>query len=273
MSGNRGKSGLILQQRDRRLIEELAAMRIIDREAAKLVAGFGSTTRTNARLLKLTRAGLLNRFFMGSIGAGRKAIYTLSPKGGILAGTAYRRISRSHGKTLVGDLFIAHQMRINEVYLAIRHRLLPSGVRFVRWRIFHEPLSQNSRLVPDAYFELQTPTGIRPMFLEVDLGNQAMRVWQQKTRSYLQLAISGDFARIFHHPQFRVLVITTSPRRLAGIRAEIAKQTDKIFWLSDLESIINQCISKATSSMIGHGPTRRTETRPQDAGGDQNSGG
>jgi hypothetical protein len=36
---------------------------------------------------------------------------------------------------------------------------------------------------------------------------------------------------------------------------------------------INQCISKATSSMIGHGPTRRTETRPQDAGGDQNSGG
>lgn len=42
MTGN--KQGLVLQPRDRSLLEELAIMRVIDREQAKTVAGFGSTT-------------------------------------------------------------------------------------------------------------------------------------------------------------------------------------------------------------------------------------
>lgn len=237
MAGNRRKSGLILQERDRRLLAELATMRIIDRELTKLAAGFRSTTRANTRLLKLTRAGLLNRFFVGSIAAGRKAIYTLSKKGGILAGSEYRAVSRSYGKTLVGDLYVDHQMRINEVYCTVKFRPLPINARFVGWRVFHEALSENSRLVPDGYLQLQAPVDTPPMFLEVDLGHQSMRVWEQKVRQYLQLAISGDFPRLFRKPQFRVLVITTSPRRLAKIRSVAAKQTDKVFWLSDFQTI------------------------------------
>lgn len=235
MPGNKGKAGLVLQDRDRRLLSELGTLRIVDREMAKLVAGFRSTTRANTRLLKLTRAGLLHRFFIGSAAAGRKAIYTLSHKGGILTGTEYRRISRSHGKTLVGDLYIEHQMRVNEVYATVKHRPLPAGVRFLRWRSFHEPFTQTTRLVPDGYCEIETAT--RPMFLEADLGHQSMRVWEQKTRSYLQFAISGEFTRLFRQPQFRILVITTSQRRLAKIRSVIARQTDKVFWLSDFQTI------------------------------------
>jgi hypothetical protein len=237
MAGNRRKTGLILQGRDRRLLAELATMRIIDRELAKIAVGFRSTTRANTRLLKLTRARLLNRFFIGSVAAGRKAIYTLSKQGGILAESEYRHLSRSHGKTLVGDLYVDHQMRINEVYCTVKFRPLPIGARFVGWRAFHEALSQHSRLVPDGYFELHSREGAPPMFLEVDLGHQSMRVWEQKTKAYLQFAISGDFTRLFRKPQFRVLVITTSPRRLMKIRSVIAKQTDKVFWLSDFQTI------------------------------------
>src|SRR5579872_734471 len=80
MAGNRSKTSLIVQERDRRLLAEIATMRIIDRELAKVAVGFRSTTRANTRLLKLTRAGLLNRFFIGSVAAGRKAIYTLSKR-------------------------------------------------------------------------------------------------------------------------------------------------------------------------------------------------
>jgi hypothetical protein len=237
MAGNRKKTGLILQERDRRLFSELATMSIIDRELAKVVVGFRSTTRANTRLLKLTRAGLLNRFFIGSVAAGRKAIYTLSKNGGVLAGAGYRRISRSHGKTLVGDLYVDHQVHINEVYCTAKFRPLPLGTRFVGWKSFHGPLSEHSRLVPDGYFELHSSAGTPPMFLEVDLGHQSMRVWEQKVRQYLQLAVSGDFPRLFRKQQFRVLVITTSPRRLAKIRSVIAKQTDKVFWLSDFSTI------------------------------------
>lgn len=237
MGGSNKRIRLIIQPRDRLLLNEIATMQIIDRELAQIVAGFNSTTRANTRLLKLTRAGLLHRFFVGSVAAGRKAIYTLSKRGGILIGTAYRRISRSHGKTLVGDLYIDHQMKINEFYVVVKHRPLPKDLRFARWCTFHQPLTQNSRLVPDGYFELLSTAGIRPMFLEIDLGHQSMKVWEQKTRHYLQFALSGDFPKIFPHNQFRVLVITTSERRLKKIRSVIAKQTDKIFWLSDFQTI------------------------------------
>ena len=246
MAGTKRKNRLIVQERDRRLLVELATMQIIDRELAKVVAGFGSTTRANTRLLKLTRAGLLNRFFIGSIAAGRKAVYTLSPRGGLLAGTEFRRISRSHGKTLVGDLYIDHQTQINEVYATVKHRPIPAGLRFIRWRYFHEALTKDSRVVPDGYFELAQSASIRASFLEIDLGHQSMKVWEQKIRHYLQFALSGDFPRFFQQNQFRVLVITTSQRRLMTIRSVIAKQTDKVFWLSDFQTINREGFWSAT---------------------------
>jgi hypothetical protein len=228
---------MVIQDRDRRLLLELGTMRIVDRELAKVVAGFGSTTRANARLLKLTKAGLLNRFFVGTVAAGRKAVYTLSKKGELLVDAPHRGISRSHGQTLVGDLFVAHQNHINEVYVAVKHRPPPQGFQFVKWQVFYKPLTQATRLIPDGYFELATRDGFRASFLEVDLGHQSMRVWEQKVRSYLQAAVSGDFTRIFRQPQFRVLVLANSQRRLRSIRTVIAKLTDKIFWLCDLKTI------------------------------------
>jgi hypothetical protein len=237
MSGNSGKAGFVLQERDRRLLSEIAVMRIIDRELAKVAGGFISTRRVNARLLKLTRAGLLNRFFVGTNSFGRKAIYTLSPKGAVLIGSELRPISRRHGKTLVGDLFVNHQLHVNSIYVAIKFRSLPVDFRFLRWAAGTKPIG-NSGLVPDGYFEIETPGRmIRAHFLEVDLGHEAMKVWQKKIRGYLQLAISGEFSQIFRQSQFRVLVVANSQRRLAGIRQTAAKQTDKIFYFSDLESI------------------------------------
>ena len=56
MPGNNNTT-LMLQDRDLRLLEALDTMRVANREQAKVVAGFRSTTRANARLLALTRAG------------------------------------------------------------------------------------------------------------------------------------------------------------------------------------------------------------------------
>src|SRR5271155_4928455 len=78
MTGNKRK-GIILQERDRHLLRELGVMRVIDRMLAMAVAGFGSITRANNRLLALVRVGLLLRFFMGTDAVGKKALYTLSP--------------------------------------------------------------------------------------------------------------------------------------------------------------------------------------------------
>lgn len=232
------RSGVVLQDRDRHLLTELGVMRIIDREMTKLVAGFGSTTQVNTRLLELTRAGLLRRFFTGSIGAGRKAIYTLSAKGCELINAKLGGIHRASGRLVVGDRFIEHQTGINEVYLALKYRAIPHpGVRLARWLPFRQSISEAIKLTPDSYFEIASAENVRAMFLEVDLGTEALSVWRQKVGYYLQLAVSGEFLKKFRQAQFRVLVVASSERRLANIRATVAKSTDKIFWLTTLDNI------------------------------------
>jgi Replication-relaxation len=237
MTGNRQR-GVVLQDRDRHLLSELAVMRIIDREMTKIVAGFGSTTQVSLRLLELTRAGLLRRFFVGTIGSGRKAMYTLSPKGSEIVSARLGGINRPEGKLVSGDRFVEHQTGINEVYLAVKYSLVPNGnVRLARWHIFRQSISEAIKLSPDGYFEITSAQGTRAMFLEVDLGTEALSVWKQKTAYYLQLAFSGEFAKRFRQLQFRVLVVANSERRLANIRSGVAKSTDKIFWFATLDNI------------------------------------
>lgn len=237
MTGNR-RRGIVLQERDRRLLSELAVMRIIDREMTKVVAGFGSTTQVSLRLLELTRAGFLRRFFVGSIGSGRKAIYTLSPKGAAAVSSQLGGIRRPEGRLVTGDRFVEHQMAINEIYLAVKFPAVPNPVaRLIRWHTFRNAISDAVKLTPDGYCETASGQAVRAMFLEVDLGTEALSVWKQKTASYLQLAVSGEFIQRFRQPQFRVLVAVNSERRLANIRGIISKSTDKIFWLATLDSI------------------------------------
>ena len=236
MAGNSTR-GIVLQPRDLKLLQELSRMRVIDRELAKVVAGFGSTTRANTRLLRLTRAGLLRSFFFGTIAGGRKAMYTLSPKGGQVIGVASGGIRRKSGQTVVGDLFVEHQMKINEIYATVRFGILTNAVHVRRWQTFRTPLATGTSLIPDGYFEVESAGQIRAMFLEADLGSEALRIWQKKTSEYVRFASSGNFTKIFSLPQFRVLALTTSERRLENIRATVRRSTDKIFWFSTFQSV------------------------------------
>jgi len=238
---------MIIQDRDRRLLRELGTMRAIDREVAKLVAGFGSTTRTNTRLLKLTRAGLLKRFFTGTIAGGRKAVYMLSRSGAALVDVPAVGLPRRQDETVVNDLFLDHQMGINQVFCTVKFRPIPrEKTQFVRWLGFHHHLSQSVPLVPDGYFELNVRGEIRPMFVEVDQGSESLRVWQRKTQLYVHLAISGEYTRIFGQRQFRTLVIAPSVRRLDAIRNKIAESTDKIFRLTTADRINTEDFWSAT---------------------------
>jgi Replication-relaxation len=235
MSGN--NRGLVLQLRDRRLLEELAVMRVVDREQAKVVAGFGSTTRVNARLLRLAQAGLLKRFFTGTTVGGAKALYALSLKGARAVGVPLRGPQRRRDEAIIADFFIEHQLAINEVYCRLKFRTCPPGVSFRRWLTFSEPVAQGLRLIPDGYVEVGTPGGIVGAFLEVDLGTESLTVWKEKVRQYLQLAVSGEFKQRFGEERFRVLVIAHSERRLHSIRQTVATTTDKLFWFGDQKTI------------------------------------
>ena len=237
MRGNNDK-GMVLQERDRRFLEELAVTRVIDREQAKMLAGFHSTTRANSRLLKLTKVGLLRRFFLGTSGGGQKALYALAPDGAALVGVPYRGPRRRRDEVLVMDSFVTHQLAVNEVYCSLKFGLAPSAnTKFVRWLTFFAPLRTGYSLIPDGYVELQHPQGTLAAFLEVDLGSERQKVWQGKVKEYLRYALSGAFETQFGQAHFRVLVIAPSERRSQSIRRVVSAATEKIFWFASFESI------------------------------------
>jgi hypothetical protein len=236
MTGN--DYGLILQERDRHLLAELARLRVLTLEQIMLAASFNSRTRAKARTLKLIRQGLLMRWFIGGPGAGRRGLYALTRKGAKTVGVSIVPLSRKAGKTVAVDLFSEHQLRINDVYLALRYGALPRpDVRLQRWLRFQQPISSAVPLIPDAYFELEISQVTRACFLEVDLGGEALKIWQKKVRAYLQLALSGEFAKRFGQERFSVLVLAPSLRRLQTIRQTVLAQTDKIFWFAEFEQV------------------------------------
>ena len=236
MTGNNARP-MVLQKRDLEFFRVLGRdARLVDREQFMKFAGFKSQTRANVRLLKLTANGFLRRYFLGTFKGGSKALYTLSPKGAQIVEVQNRPVIRPKETLLVGDPFVNHQLAVNDVHIACRLAPIPE-FKVLRFRSFAEPLTKSIPLVPDGYFEIETPLGVRAAFIEVDCGTETLKVWTKKTSMYLQLALSGTFKKIFQQEQFRCLVIASSERRAESIRKTVLKHTQKIFWFTTLEQI------------------------------------
>lgn len=237
MTGN-SKKGLILQDRDRQLLRELGVMRVLDREQAKCVGGFGSTTRANARLLALTRAGLLRRFFIGSATGGKKALYTLTRDGERLGGGTQSGLRRKGDAVLIADFFVTHQLFVNHLYCLLKYRAIPlPEARFLRWVNFRESIATGTSLIPDGYVEVAQREKVIAAFLEVDLGTEPRPVWRKKVQEYVRYAVGGAAAEQFGSAQFRVLVVTNSEARLHSLRNTTAALTEKVFWFTTFDSI------------------------------------
>jgi hypothetical protein len=235
MAGNKANPRIVLQPRDLHLLRELDLLRIIDREATKVVTPFQSTTRANTRLLALVHAGYLQRVAVGTVRGGHKYLYALTRLGAGAVGTTFRQIPWKTSAIVAGQPFLEHQLRLNELYLGLRYTSQPQGILVTTWRTFSQALDQRIRLIPDAYCEVASPIGVTAMFVEVDQGTESLRIWRRKIDQYLTLATSGTFNRLFPHPQFRVLVTAPSMRRLQTISRCIALKTTKVFWLTTHE--------------------------------------
>lgn len=230
MIGNDG-SHVVLQERDRRLLSELRFMRFVDREQASIIAPFSSRSRASARLSLLTKAGHLRCTLHGTIHGGRRAIYSLPTSGG--------RISRRQVFASTSSArFLEHRFIVNAIYLLLKYKPIPDqGAKFRKWCWFQQPLSRTCPLIPDGYVDLNTSSGPLAMFLEVDLGTEALGVWRKKVQAYLDLAVSGEYERIFDHSRFRVLVIAHTKERAEAIRKVIGSATEKVFWIASQKSI------------------------------------
>lgn len=231
------QAGTVITTRDRELLQTLAIARVLDASQIQVVGLFKSLRRTNRRLLKLVRAGILKRWFVGTSG-GQKALYGLSLSGADIIGEARARVLRiPHDSLITHSEFLAHQEAVNAVFLRARFEPLPSGLSCGGWLTFREPFSPAIPLIPDGYFDLVQDDLVHPMFLEADLGTERSAIWKRKVELYLRFATSGEFERRFSQKRFRVLVVLPSLRRLESVRKTVARRTPKLFWFTTEDDI------------------------------------
>jgi len=234
-------AGFVLQERDRHLLAELATtMKVVDREQTKIVAGFGSHSRTNRRLHSLVKAGLLRRFALGTKRGGQKFLYSLSTEGALLLGVPFRGLRRRKDAMLLVDFGVQHQLVVNEIYCALKYRSLPPGIVFRSWSPVEKPLLPSVRIIPDGYLTFEAHGRIMSAFLEVDLGHERRAVWLEKVRNYVGVAASGQWTGERGETRFLVLVLTTTHRKLESIRSLIARETTKIFRLTTFDAFRSQ---------------------------------
>jgi hypothetical protein len=233
MTGN-NPSRIVITDRDRKLFALLHEAKLLDREQVQQLLPFRSVTRANERLFRLHTAGLLRRFFLGTVAGGRKGLYSLSSKSAAVIGAEkFWKFQRADDELLVGEAFVEHQLAVNWCWISMKHGPNPNLIRFVR---FTESIAPSLPLMPDGYAELGIPGNLQSVFLEVDLGSEPSRVWDRKVELYLKLATSGEFQRVFHQQRFKVAVVCISERRIQSLRRTVRKQTTKLFYFSLLEA-------------------------------------
>jgi hypothetical protein len=193
---------------------------VLDREQAKLAGPFRSTTRANARLLALTKAGLLARTFLGTIPGGRKAVY-VSP------GHKRRRAAASH---------LEHQLMVAQIYHAFRACGRGSG-RDVEWQTFGAPILAGSRLIPDGLLQISSTADRVSLFIEADRGTEPLSVWRRKAEKYVELALGGHHEPVCGPGPFQVVVVAPGERRASSIARAISSVTEKLFWLTTAEQL------------------------------------
>lgn len=233
MDGN----AVALQDRDRVLLSELAVLRIADRDQLMRLGGFTSVGRVNRRLLQLLRAGMLRRGFIATPGGGSKALYSVSRRGAAACGSEFKAFG-FRADSLLASHALQHQLLVNEVHTMLKSTSLPlPGYRFRLWQSLSEKLASTIELIPDGYFEIDTPKGPRAAFVEVDCGTEALRVWKKKAEQYLRLATSGTFQQHFGNKPFLVLIVCLTEPRLNSIAGELVKQGTGFFRLAILQDI------------------------------------
>ena len=225
-------SGLVLQPRDYDVLRELHVTRVMYGDQFGALGLFHSRTRINARLLALTRAGLIARRQLGIAAGGQRCLYALSARGARLINVPVRSLPWNPHSTLAWSPALEHQLAVTNVYVALRRAARSKAIQLAKWMTFTSPLAGPQRLIPDAFAELELDGPVRAVFFEIDRATETLRVWRKKIAAYLAFAASGAFADQFHHATFRVAVTTPSARRLESLRTCIASTTDKLFWLT-----------------------------------------
>jgi hypothetical protein len=258
-------SRLILTHRDQQLLEWVDRFHLLSRDQVMAVVGFHSLTRANTRLGTLLRAKLVSRKRLPVVpGTGSaQSLYYVGP-----ASTKFldadpariaaqiRRISRWDARQ-VTHVVAANQVLIDFV-VAIRRTQQLQLLSFqtepeLRRAFLGQPL------VPDGWLAWVEQGRRFNCFTEVDLAHEGLEQWRRKVVEYHRYRESGLHQELFGFRSFKVLVLTTSGKRLENFRKTSAL-AEQVFLFAKFADITAETIlGPAWLTVTGQEPIRLNE--------------
>lgn len=199
---------MILTQRDKNLVFEVAMSHVLSRDQILALGLFNSITRVNTRLRVLRELGLIRHletpYFRGSL-------YGVGPNASdILSGRTASLIARRQPS----PRFLRHALATTDIRLALKSKGATDW-RFepMLWRTFEQG-GKTFEVRPDG----MALTSKGPILVECDLGHVSPQKVGEKLRAYHDFARGGHAKRLYQIDSFNLLIVTTGKLRATHLR-------------------------------------------------------
>jgi hypothetical protein len=259
------RPNMILTDRDCDILKLVNDCRILRNSHIEALF-FQSRSTAQFRLSRLFHHEFLERHFLSVVTGGpasSPALYSLGKRGAytLVSRFGYERdqIHRVK-KEAIGWHVLEHVLMINDVRVAVMQACRQEGIDLLDWReenIFRaEPdyveikdkreRTHKKPVLPDGYFCLNTPKGKSRFFLELDRGTEVLSKVLPQLQVYEAYTVSGQYQTRFQAKSLRILIVTTTPKRLQSLKATARKvEGDRKYWFTTFDQIKSQTVLTA----------------------------
>lgn len=198
-------------ERDIRLVRDIALSHVLSRDQVIQLGYFDSITRCNTRLRELASANAVRKI---STPFHAQSLYIAGCLAGELCG---ERIERLLADRIGSPRFVRHALSTTNCRIALQRRS-GTGWRFEQqlWRMVGK-----QEIRPDGLIVLKG----NPTFIEVDLGHVSGPKFREKLKGFESLTSGTTCTDLYGFPSFRLLIVSTSQRRMRHLRSLVSDHT------------------------------------------------
>lgn len=224
---------------------------------------FTSRSTAQYRMSRLYQHEFLERYFLTTVSGGPASsptVYTLGKRGvQVLVDTCdYEREQlRIPKRSTFAWGFLEHLLKINDFRVAVTLACRANGWQLEIWQ--DEPIfradpdyvvltnkrgkEQRKPVLPDGYFCLNVVQGKTRFFLEIDRGTEPHSAFRPQVEVYQVYTTSGQYQERYQAKSLRILIVTTTPRRLANLKAVTQKaEGDRKYWFTTFDQITAETV-------------------------------
>lgn len=252
---------MVLTNRDKEIIKAVNDHRALKQEHIQALF-FTSRSTAQFRLQRLFQHEFLDRQFLSVVSGGpaaSPAIYTLGKRGAkvLVEESNYGQQELRLPKGIFSWQFVEHTLKIADFRVAVTLAAKANGFTVEEWRdettfrshpdyvtlTDKRGKSLKKPVLPDGYFCLVTPNGKSRFFVEVDRGTEELSKFTPQVRVYNQYTASGQYQQQYQAKSLRILVVTSSSKRLATLREATQKiGGDRKYWFTTFMQAIPDAV-------------------------------